>query len=123
MNSDDERAPAVQHADDAAESIRSLVDATHAANLPAPLVYDVLGNLKWVGHRLPEALQHLASGLGRSLDQYDVKEDDGRDPVQSIATATDHLTRAAQLADQLGDELDKAQGAIRGQGYRPAPTE
>ena len=118
MTSSDEVAPAVQYADNAAKAIRSLTDATIAAKLPAPLVYDVLGNLKWVGHRLPQALEQLASGLGRSLDQFDVTEDDGGDPVQSIATAADHLTRAAQLADQLGDELDKAQTAINGQGYR-----
>ncbi|WP_198414113.1 hypothetical protein [Cryobacterium adonitolivorans] len=116
---DDAVAPAIQYADQANESIRDLTHATMLpAQLPAPLVYEVLGNLKGVGSRLPQALQQLAKGLGRSIDQYDVYEDDASDPVQSIATATDHLTRAAQLADQLGDELAKAQAAISRQGYR-----
>jgi hypothetical protein len=108
----------VQDADDAYEAIRSINHRTGSGALPAPLVYDVLGNLKGVGHLLPHALQQLASGLGRSLDEYDVYDGEGRDPVQSVATAVDHLTRAAQLAGELGRELDHAQEAINMQGYR-----
>ena len=108
----------VQHADDAYEAIRAINHLTRGA-VPAPTVYDVLGNLKGVGHLLPQALTQLASGLALSLNEYDVYEDDGGVPVQAIATATDHLTRAAELAAQLGVELEQAQSAINGQGYRP----
>ena len=45
-------------------------------------------------------------------------EDGGGDPVQSVATATDQLTRAAELAEQFGIELEHAQSASNGQGYR-----
>lgn len=112
----DETPEVVQHADDAYEAIRAINHLTiNARSLPAPLVYRVLGNLKALG--LSQTLGQLASGLGRSLDTHDVHEDDGRDPVQSIATAIDHLTRAAELAAQLSDELAKAQNAISRQGY------
>lgn len=69
---------------------------------------------------LPQGLNQLAAGLGKSLETHDVYEDDGRDPVQTVATATDHLTRAAALAAQLGDELAQAQNAISRQGYKEA---
>ena len=118
MTDENEIPNAVTHADDAYEAIRAINHLTIGAELPAPMVYDILGNLKGVGHLLPQALTQLASGLGRSLDEYPVTEDDGADPVQSVATATDHLTRAAQLAAQLGVELDLAQAAISRQGYR-----
>jgi hypothetical protein len=78
----------------------------------------VLGNLKGVGHLLPQALNQLAAGLIRSLETHDVYEEDGEDPVQATATATDHPTRAAALATRLGEELEKVQSAIARQGYR-----
>ena len=122
MSADEKTPPVVQHADDAYEAIRAINHLTLGSSLPASLVYRVLGDLKGVGHLLPQALTQLAAGLGRSLDTHDVYEDDGGDPVQSVATATDHLTRAAELAAQLGVELDHAQSAINGQGYRqPEP--
>ncbi|MEG9250347.1 hypothetical protein V6S67_19835 [Arthrobacter sp. Soc17.1.1.1] len=87
-------------------------------SIPAPVAYKVLGNLKGVEYLLSQALGQLAAGLGKSLDTHDVYEYEDRDPVQSVATATDHLTRAAGLAKQLGAELAQAQNAIAGQGYR-----
>lgn len=113
----DEKPTVVEEADAIYESVRAIChsNTTH----PAPTVYRVLGNLKGAtGPMLAQALRQIAAGLGRSLNEYDVYEDDGRDPVQSVATATDHLTRAAQLADELGEELSKAQNAIARQGYR-----
>ena len=114
---DNETPTAVARADDAYEAIRALNHATlGGANLPAPVVYDVLGNLKGVGHLLPQALNQLARGLGRSLEEYDVY-DDGGEPLQSVATAADHLTEAARLAVALGVALEAAQSAIAQQGY------
>lgn len=43
--------------------------------------------------------------------------DDKGDPAQSVATAADHLTRAAELATQVGVELERAQSAINSQGF------
>jgi hypothetical protein len=122
MSDENEIPTAATLADDAAEAIRAINHLTLAARLPAPEVYRILGNLKGVGDRLPQALTQLASGLGRSLNEYPVTQDDGGDPVQAVATATDHLTRAAQLAAELGVELDLAQAAISHQGYRENST-
>lgn len=105
-------------AEDAYEAIRAINHRTMWAKLPAPLVYSILGSLKGVGHLLPQALDQLASGLGRSLDEYEVYEDDNRDPAQSVAIAADHLTLAVQLAAALGESLELAQSAIAHQGYR-----
>jgi hypothetical protein len=110
--------PATEHAEQVYEGLRAINHDTVNASLPAPVVYDILGNLKGIGWLLPQALTQLAAGLGRSLNEYDVREDDGGDPIQNIATATDHLTRAALLAEQLGEELATAQNILSGQGYR-----
>lgn len=108
----------VQCAINAYDAIRAFNHLTLFAKLPAPVVYDILGNLKGVGNMLPQALGQLSTGLGRSLEEFDVYEDGGGDPAQSVAVAIDHLRRAAELAAELGDELDRAQSAIRDQGYR-----
>ncbi|MFJ5978416.1 hypothetical protein [Pseudarthrobacter oxydans] len=118
---DDETPEVVRAADEAYEAIRAINHLTVSQVYAAPTVYSVLGNLKGLGHLLPQACTQLARSLGRSLDEYEVYEDDGRDPIQSVATAADHLTRAANLAAELGVELEKAQSAISRQGYRDTP--
>lgn len=102
----------VQRAGDACEAIRSINHLTGGSAMPASLVYDVLAQLKGVGHLLPQGLTQLAAGLNLSLDKAGVTDDDSRDPLQSVAAATEHLTRASELALQLGIELDKAQSAL-----------
>lgn len=116
----DEESPAViDAADGLYENLRDICHLTQpGTSVPAPVAYSVLGNLTGIGTMLPQTLTQLAAGLGKSLDTHDVYEDDGRDPVQSIATATDHLTKAADLAQQLGQEIAHAQSALSRQGYR-----
>jgi hypothetical protein len=116
---DDQVPEVVEQAEYAYEAVRRINHLT-GGPMPAPLVYQVLGNLKMVGHSLPQALRQLGEGLLASLDTYDVYEDDDRDPVISVATAWDHLTQAAELAAQLGRHLEQAQSAISRQGYRTA---
>ncbi|MDJ0318893.1 hypothetical protein [Arthrobacter antibioticus] len=114
---DQETPEVIQKADDAYEAIRAIchMSQTH----PAPTVYGVLGNLKGaIGPMLAQTLRQLAKGLERSLNEYDVYEDDGSDPAGSIALAGKHLYEAAILADLLGESLTKAQNAISRQGYR-----
>jgi hypothetical protein len=98
-------------------ALHSITLRSRAAH-PAPVVYGVLGNLKTIGHFLPESCAQLAQGLVKSLDDYDVTEGDGTDPAASIMSAREHLSRAAKLAEQLGTELAKAQEALAGQAYR-----
>lgn len=108
-------------AQDAYEAIRSINHATvfTGDGIPAPVVYRVLGFLQSAGgYGMAQALGQLARGLERSLSTYDVYEDDGRDPVDSVAHAVNALTDAADLLQGVGPLLDDAQAAISGQGYR-----
>lgn len=100
------------------EAIRAINHLTFGGAMPAPLVYDVLGNLKGVGHLLPQALGQLSQGLADSLSEYDVYERDGREPAQSVTDARAYLVEAAEKAAELGTLLEAAQSAISGQGYR-----
>lgn len=88
--------------------------ATH----PAPEVDRILGNLKNLGSILQQLSSQLAPGLMKSLRKYDVTEYEGKDPAANVALAGEHLARAAELAEQMGEELAKAQEVITGQGYR-----
>ena len=104
------------------ESIRAINHLTSRGQIiPAPTLYNILGELKGVGHLLPQALEQLGRGLSASLDQLDVTEDDQtRDPRDSVATALSLLDQAAKLARDLGATLESAQAAIAGQGYKSA---
>lgn len=100
----------------ASESIRAINHLTFGQAVPAPVLYDVLGNLKGVGHMLPQALSQLADGLQRSLGECHVYDRDG-DPAANVERAWEHLAMAAMAARTLGAELEAAQSAIAGQGY------
>lgn len=61
-NDTDDRTPIVREADDAYEAIRAINHATiNAVSIPAPVVYDVLGNLKLAAG--------LAAQIGELLEQ------------------------------------------------------
>lgn len=99
------------------EAIRGINHVTGGPEpIPAPVVYDVLGNLKGVGHMLPQALDQLGRGLTASLEAFDVY-DHKADPAESVAQAVDAMRAAAEHARQLGLLLEQAQGAINSQGY------
>ena len=105
----------VQHADDAYEAIRALNHGTYRT-LPAPLVYELLGNLNNVGYGLEQLLGQMSTGLTRSLAGYDVY-DGSREPGESVALANDAMRTAARLAHDIGALLAAAQTAINLQGY------
>lgn len=107
-----------RHSDNARESIRAINHITLGRTLPAPFIYEVLGNLRGMVDALPQAFNQLSLTLAKSLDEFEVFEDDGGDPSARTKEATDHLVLAAHLADQLGNELAAAQTAIARQGYR-----
>lgn len=110
-------------AETAYEAVRSINHATvfTGDGIPAPVVYRVLGFLQSAGgYGLAQALGQIARGLERSLSTYNVYEDDGRDPADSVARAVNALTDAANLLQQVGPLLDDAQAAISRQGYRTA---
>lgn len=108
-------------AEAAYEAIRSINHFTifTGNGIPAPVLYRVLGELKTAnGYGLNQALDQLAHGLERSLATYDIYEDDGRDPQESVDAAAEALRQAADLANEIGGFLDQAQSAIARQGYR-----
>ena len=117
-NDTDDRPLIVREADDVYESVRAINHATiHANSIPAPVVYDFLGNLKTAaGPGISQALGQVAAGLLRSLDTHDVYDDNG-DPTDNAAAAAALMHEAAGLATQIGTLLEKAQSRISGQGY------
>lgn len=108
-----------QHADAAYEQVRRIAALTvFSPALPAPDLYPVLGSLALLGHSLQQALGQLVTGLERSPEFYDLREDDPeRDPAISIEAAADWLTTAAEHAATLGHACSNAQSAIAGQGW------
>lgn len=99
------------------ESIRAINHLTFGGAIPAPLLYEILGNLKGVGHMLPQALTQLGEGLLRSLDEFEVYDNDG-EPRANATRAAHQLMEAAEHAARLGDLLEAAQTTINAQGYR-----
>lgn len=99
------------------ESIRAINHLTGHGPIPAPTAYRILGDLKGVGHLLPQALEQLCRGLQASLVALDVY-DHRREPGESVTDAVALLTRAARKAADLGQLLEDAQAAIAEQGYR-----
>jgi hypothetical protein len=117
----DQRPAVVQNADDSYESTRAVArTVNNATAVPAPLAYDLLGNLKGVAYALSEVGNSLGPGLRRSLEFYDVY-DNNRAPADSITMAQAALEQAAQHLAKAGDLLSEAQTAINLQGYNPAP--
>ena len=99
------------------EAVRAINHLTGHGPIPAPIAYRILGDLKGVGHLLPQSLEQLSRGLQASLTAYDVY-DHRRDPADSVSDAITLLTRAARKAADLGQLLEDAQAAIAEQGYR-----
>jgi hypothetical protein len=111
-----ENPPLVESAIDAYEAVRALNHHNREA-IPAPVVYDVLANLKCVGHMLPQAFHQLGQGLVQSMSEYDVY-DDGSDPAKNVDLACSYLAEASRKAADIGRLLECAQSAVGCQGYR-----
>ena len=106
----------------ATEAIRGITHLTLGSPpIPAPQMFEVLGDLKCLGYGLDQALRQLARSLGSFLAVYAVFEEDGGNPEESVAYAMDSMRVAAGHASRLGEVLDFAQADITRQGYYP-PT-
>ena len=103
------------------ESVRALNHLTRDQSVPAPEVYELLGDLALAANMLPQLMAQLAAGLAGSLEDYDVY-DSARDPQVSVSTAREHLEAAAVCAAHVGDALDRARAAIADQGYTVPPN-
>ena len=93
------------------QAIRAISHLTKHGPIPAPTVYQILGELKGVGHLLPQACAQLGSGLQQSLPVLDVC-DNRRDPAESVTEAVLLLNRALRKVFELGELLDAAQAAV-----------
>jgi hypothetical protein len=114
----------VSLANEVDENLRALCHLTQAPSpVPAPLLYDITGNLKLaIGSRLGDLCNQLRFGLERSLTTHDVY-DRNRDPLTSVTMAGNHLLNAERLARELGEALSQAQVAINLQGYNDHKSE
>lgn len=114
----------IQATENSYEATRAINHYLLGSRTPAPLVYELLGNLKHSGgHGLEQVLHQLASGLSNSLTAFNVYEDDeATDPAESVTRATNALNEAASLATRIGNLLGIAQNAIAGQGYHADDT-
>ncbi len=99
------------------EAIRAINHLTGHEPIPAPTAHRILGDLKGVGHLLPQALEQLCRGLQASLTASDVY-DHRRHPAESVMDAVALLARASRKAADLGQLLEDAQAVLSGQGYR-----
>lgn len=110
-------------ADGASQAIRAINHLTIGAHaIPAPEMFEVLGDLKSLGYGLEQALRQLARSLASSLAVYAVYEEDGGNPEESVAYAMESMRVAAGHASRLGEVLDGAQADISRQGYYPPST-
>ncbi len=98
------------------ESLRAINHLTNTQVIPAPTVYQVLGELKAIGSLLPQTCVQLANGLSMSLQLLEVY-DHNQEPARSVEQAVVLLNQALRKAIELGDLLDAAQTQIGGQGY------
>lgn len=108
----------VRLAEDAHTALREINHLTMRGAIPAPVLYDVLGHLKQLSPALAQALRQLADRLLDSLTEYDVRDDDGADPLTTITHCCFRLADAAVFATLLGPGLEDAQAVIAHQGYR-----
>ncbi|MGW1344252.1 hypothetical protein ACWCOV_24655 [Kribbella sp. NPDC002412] len=107
----------IKSADDAYEAIRTLNHATITATVPAPVAYALLGSLSQLEDAVSQLARQIATGLGRSLFDFDVY-DDARDPVESVRIAEAALVEAATHARRAAERASAAQSAIAWQGFQ-----
>jgi len=114
-----------QYAEDAYQAVRAINHATITRRpIPAPVVYEILGNLKQLSYALDQALGQISTGLAASLEApslFEVYEADGSDPAESVASARAALHIGCAAAYALATDIERAQGYLTWQGYRPVP--
>lgn len=107
--------------DVAREALRGLCHITispGAQGIPAPVAYDVLGNLSAAASMIEQLAGQLDRGLRASLDAEGIEVyDRERDPRESVAAASGWFDQARSLAVDLSSALGAAQIAINEQGY------
>lgn len=104
----------------AAEAIRALNHLTLAGpSAGAPGwdgvddIYRVIGELRIIADRLPQACDQLVSGLQRLGEQRDWRTDEGAEhPDEVLSTAVERLQIASCDADEFGRNVRHAHCAV-----------
>lgn len=100
------------------ESVRSVCHLTSGPlSIPAPMVYEMVGNWKAALHLLPQALEQTAGALQRSLKEYEVTDGPGLDPAAQAREASASMLEAGRLVRTAAQLLEEAQQTIARQGY------
>jgi hypothetical protein len=102
-------------ADQAAEAIRMLNHQLLGSDLQYPSdAYDVIGNLRILADRLPQALGLIGSFLQQQHERGAIRGDSSADPGPYVAAAVDALRRAREDAEVMTEALDVAHEASSG---------
>ncbi len=121
----------VAAANAAAEATQELARSANGNGghvMPAPTVYDILGNLKVMMWQLREVTDFLPRGLAFSLedDRLAVYDRDvygaggDREPAAQIGVAAEHLAAISTALRAAAEHAESAQQALAGQGYDEA---
>lgn len=114
-------------ADQFCEAAQSLARETNGIGfgvLPAPVAYDILGNLKIGLGYLVEVARFMPTGLRNSqadhrLEVYDKNPWTGEDrnPSFQVNLAGEHLTEVLNYLNAAVEAAEDAQVALNSQGY------
>ena len=106
----------VELAEAAAEAIRAANHATFTPGaLAAPEVYRVVGELASLSHRLEQLTTQLGKTLEARLELGGLRLDatsTHEDPSDAIASARQHLSRAALSSASTGSALDRCLNVV-----------
>lgn len=112
----------------AAKDLTRVANGVRYGTIPAPVGYDLLGNVKVLPWYVREATGYLPRGLERSLQEpapvvydRDFAAGQDRDPAAQLAIAAEHLERLNAALREAAAVAEAAQSALAGQGYNPAP--
>lgn len=122
---------AAKAAEDATHELARAANGNGGHVMPAPTVYEILGNLKVMMWQLREVTDFLPRGLACSLEDdrlavydYDIYGAGGdREPAAQIDLAAEHLAAISTALRAAAEHAERAQQALVGQGYNEAPSE
>lgn len=110
----------------AGEGLARIANGSNGHVIPAPVAYDLLGNVKVLLWYLREVAEFLPTGVAHSLtdDRLAVYDrgpgGDDRDPAGQLALATDALQTLRRSLSDAAAAAEVAQTALNGQGWNPA---
>lgn len=108
---------------DAATELARAANSTSGRVIPAPVVYDILGNIKTALGALGEVVDYLPIGLNASFQDDKIKiydrgvDGQDRDPTLQAGLAISYLTDLRESIQAAAAAAEAAQTAVNGQGY------